>query len=46
MEELLQLIPELDDLFFLLEGKRTFATLQHARKQFVVPETVFRSLII
>ncbi|MFF2450804.1 YaaC family protein [Neobacillus sp. NPDC058068] len=40
MEELLQLIPELDDLFFLFEGKRTFATLQQQREQFVVPETV------
>ena len=40
MEELLQLIPELDDLFFLLEGKRTFIKLQTDNKQFFVPETI------
>jgi hypothetical protein len=40
MEELLQLIPELDDLFFLLEGKRTFIKLQTDHKQFFVPESV------
>ncbi|NHC43153.1 hypothetical protein G6549_25025 [Bacillus sp. MM2020_1] len=40
MEELLQLIPELDDLFFLLEGKRTFIKLQTDNKQFVVPDTI------
>ncbi|MEH7130917.1 YaaC family protein [Neobacillus drentensis] len=40
MEELLQLIPELDDLFLLLEGKRTFIKLQTDHKQFVVPDTI------
>jgi hypothetical protein len=40
MEELLQLIPELDDLFFLLEGKKTFIKLQTDSKQFLVPDTV------
>ena len=40
MEELLQLIPELDDLFFLLEGKRTFIKLQTDNKQFLVPDTI------
>lgn len=40
MEELLKLIPELDDLFFLLEGKRTFMKLQVVQDQFVIPETV------
>ena len=27
MEELLQCIPELDDLFFILDGKSTFVQL-------------------
>jgi hypothetical protein len=40
MEELLQLIPELDDLFFLLEGKRTFIKVGNVNQQFVVPGTV------
>jgi hypothetical protein len=40
MEELLQLIPELDDLFFLLDGKRTFIKLQNHNEQLVVPESV------
>ncbi|WP_066074790.1 YaaC family protein [Neobacillus soli] len=40
MEELLQLIPELDDLFFLLEGKRTFVHLQSFKNQLVVPESI------
>ena len=40
MEELLQLIPELDDLFLLLEVKRTFIKLQTDHKQFVVPDTI------
>ncbi|MCL6574102.1 MAG: YaaC family protein [Bacillus sp. (in: Bacteria)] len=37
MEELLQHIPELDDLFYLLEGKRNFVKLPIEGEQFVVP---------
>jgi len=40
MEELLQLIPELDDLFFLLEGKRTFDKLLSDGDLLLVPESV------
>ncbi|MFZ7946867.1 YaaC family protein [Neobacillus sp. 19] len=40
MEELLQLIPELDELFFLLEGKRTFAKLTWDENRLIIPETV------
>jgi hypothetical protein len=40
MEELLQLIPELDDLFFLIEGKRTFAKLHKQGEQLIIPEMV------
>jgi hypothetical protein len=40
MEELLQLIPELDDLFYLLEGKRTFVKLHMDGEQLLVPEAM------
>lgn len=40
MEELLQLIPELDDLFFSLDGKRTFIKLEVADEKLLVPETI------
>lgn len=40
MEELLQLIPELDDLFFLLNGKRTFAKIHLLNEQFEIPEAI------
>lgn len=40
MEELLKLIPELDELFFLLEGKRTFIKVESDHQLFHVPETI------
>jgi hypothetical protein len=40
MEELFQLIPELDELFFFLEGKRTFTKLAAHGEQFMVPEII------
>jgi len=40
MEELLQMIPELDDLFSFHTGKRTFKKLDWDGKQFVVPEDI------
>lgn len=40
MEELLQLIPELNDLFILLEGKKTFERLHRERGQLQIPNTV------
>ncbi|MFK9095387.1 YaaC family protein [Bacillus salipaludis] len=40
MEELLQHIPELDDLFFLLEGKRTFGKLAVDGEQLIIRESV------
>lgn len=40
MEELLKLIPELDDLFFKLEGTHTFALLEERSDQLVIPEKV------
>ncbi|MBO0962746.1 YaaC family protein [Neobacillus sp. MM2021_6] len=40
MEELLQLIPELDELFFILEGKRTFGRLSQEGDRFLIPEAV------
>lgn len=40
MEELLQLIPELDDLFFLIERKRTFLTLHNRGGELVIPEVI------
>jgi hypothetical protein len=40
MEELLQLIPELDDLFYLLVGKRTFDELQKQHEYLIIPETI------
>ena len=43
MEELLQLIPELDDLFYLLLGKRTFVQLDHVGKQLTIPDSVLDS---
>ncbi|WP_083402514.1 YaaC family protein [Bacillus sp. MUM 116] len=38
MEELLRLIPELDDLFFLLEGTRTFEILHNHGGKFEIPD--------
>jgi hypothetical protein len=38
MEELLRLVPELDDLLFLLEGKRAFTKIETQAGQFVIPE--------
>ncbi|MDQ6595351.1 hypothetical protein E2K98_28485 [Bacillus salipaludis] len=40
MEDLLRLIPELDDLFFLLDGTRTFSSIpyQGEREQFEIPD--------
>ena len=35
MEELLQLIPEMDELFFMLEGKKTFIKLTRLEDQMV-----------
>ncbi|WP_413304892.1 YaaC family protein [Bacillus sp. 1P10SD] len=43
MEELLQLIPELDDLFYLLLGKRTFVQLDRVGKQLTIPNSVLDS---
>ncbi|MEH7181385.1 YaaC family protein [Neobacillus vireti] len=40
MEELLQLIPELDDLFVLHEGKSTFTPIYTQHEQMAVPEKV------
>ncbi|MGZ3900174.1 MAG: YaaC family protein [Bacteroidia bacterium] len=40
MEELLQLIPELDELFYLLEGKRTFIKIHSHEKQFMIPDSI------
>jgi len=40
MEELLQLIPELDDLFFLLDGKRTFIKLEVNDEKLLVPDAI------
>ena len=40
MEELLQLIPELNDLFFLVEGKRTFANLTQQDNKLIIPEYI------
>ena len=40
MEELLQLIPELNDLFFLLEGKRTFEKLLRDGDCLLIPESI------
>ncbi|WP_373889955.1 YaaC family protein [Neobacillus cucumis] len=40
MEELLQLIPELNDLFFVLEGKRTFVKLTQQDNDLMIPESV------
>ncbi|WP_462411324.1 YaaC family protein [Neobacillus sp. Marseille-QA0830] len=38
MEELLQVIPELDDLFFLHTGKQTFKNLEWDGKQYTIPD--------
>jgi hypothetical protein len=43
MEELLQLIPELDDLFYLLLGKRTFAQLADDDGRLTIPEGILDS---
>jgi hypothetical protein len=40
MEELLELIPELDDLFVLHEGKSTFTPIYTQHGQMVVPEKI------
>lgn len=40
MEELLRLLPELDELFFRLEGRRTFARLERKEDQFLIPEII------
>lgn len=40
MEELLQFIPELNELFFILEGRRTFEKIGTNGKQFFVPESI------
>jgi hypothetical protein len=40
MEELLQLIPELDELFALLSGKRTHCQLSQTEGGLIVPEIV------
>jgi len=40
MEELLQLIPELDDLFVVHEGKSTFTPIYTHHGQMAVPEKV------
>lgn len=40
MEELLQLIPELDDLFVVHEGKSTFTPIYTHHGQMVVPEKI------
>ncbi|PFN74920.1 hypothetical protein COJ85_33265 [Bacillus sp. AFS076308] len=40
MEDLLQLIPELNDLFFIVEGKRTFANLTQHDNKLLIPEYV------
>ncbi|MCM3729841.1 YaaC family protein [Neobacillus cucumis] len=43
MEDLLQLIPELNDLFFIVEGKRTFASLTQHDNKLLIPEYVLDS---
>ncbi|WP_235714548.1 YaaC family protein [Neobacillus dielmonensis] len=40
MEELLQCIPELNDLFYLHKGKQTFANLDWHGKSLVLPEGI------
>lgn len=40
MDDLLQLVPELDELFFLVEGKRTFTRLNREGQKFTVPNCV------
>lgn len=40
MEELLRLIPELDELMFLFEGKRAFIKIQAQGNQYVIPEKI------
>jgi hypothetical protein len=40
MEELLQLIPELNDLFFQLQGKKTFVPLHENHNHLFIPETI------
>jgi hypothetical protein len=40
MEDLLQLIPELDELFFRLEGKKTFTKILTDGEKFIIPEEV------
>ncbi|MED4207538.1 YaaC family protein [Neobacillus mesonae] len=43
MEDLLQLIPELNELFLLHENKRTFESLHTEGKQFVLSEAILDS---
>lgn len=40
MEELLRQIPELDELFFIVEGKRNFLKLTFTEDKFHIPEKV------
>ncbi|MGJ7913784.1 YaaC family protein [Neobacillus sp. LXY-1] len=40
MEELLQLIPELDELFYILLGKRTFKKLKKEGDILIIPEEI------
>ena len=40
MEDLFQLIPELDQLFYLIEGKRTFVSIKTHGQQFIIPELI------
>ncbi|WML42485.1 YaaC family protein [Neobacillus sp. PS3-40] len=40
MEELLKLIPELDELFVKLEAKQTFMTLERCGDYFTIPEKI------
>ncbi|MEH7119699.1 YaaC family protein [Neobacillus vireti] len=40
MEELLQLVPELNELFLIVEGKKTFASLTQHGNELQIPEFV------
>jgi hypothetical protein len=40
MEELFELIPELDQLFQLTEGKKTFVPIHSEGEKFIIPEVV------
>lgn len=43
MEELLMLVPELDELFYIMEGKKTFAGLMKQDNNLIIPESVLDS---